>query len=99
MKLKSWVKVKGIKPEIVVAMIVIKSIIEKLGVEFVVTAITDGVHMKGSLHYSGYAIDVRTRDIPKSKLPTLLKEVKSALGLDYDCVLEATHMHVEFDPK
>jgi len=64
----------------------------------VVTYTINGMHKTGSLHYSGNAIDLRTRDLTiseKSRVAQLLKEI---LGDNYDVVVEKTHIHVEYDP-
>lgn len=69
--------------------------------EVTITSATDGQHMLTSLHYSGSAIDFRTRDLGLSRegLGDLAGELSSALGPDFDVVLEDTHLHVEWQPK
>lgn len=72
---------------------------KQLGKELVVTSLCDGRHSKNSLHYFGNAVDLRTRhlkDKEKAEVTVLLAKI---LGKDYDCVLEDTHLHVEFDPE
>lgn len=61
----------------------------------------DGVHKKGSKHYTGEAFDCRTRNIPGSlqAKKDIEKTIKRALGEDFDVVLEKDHIHVEYDPK
>jgi hypothetical protein len=59
----------------------------------------DGKHTAGSLHYSGAAIDVRTRDFPPEALPRLIARIKACLGDDFDVLLETDHIHLEFQPK
>jgi uncharacterized protein YcbK (DUF882 family) len=54
--------------------------------------------MKGSLHYSGNAIDLRTNDITKVKAEEFTKKLKEKLGSGYDAVLEGDHIHLEYDP-
>ncbi len=72
---------------------------QKAGRECVLTCGRDGVHMVGSLHYVGRAVDLRTIDLAKAKELSLFKELKNRLGKDYDVVLESNHIHVEYDPK
>lgn len=96
MKLKVGVDLRGVKPEIVVAMMVCEPIISKHA-EFVVTSVCDGKHMHGSKHYEGLAMDIRTREIPASMLKPCLEELKEALGPQYDVVLEGDHIHLEHD--
>lgn len=61
----------------------------------------DGVHGKGSKHYSGEAFDCRTRNIPgdhRAKVE-IFHTIKRVLGKDFDVILEKDHIHVEYDPK
>jgi hypothetical protein len=65
----------------------------------VVTAGHDGVHKTNSLHYRGYAVDIRTRDVPGWQLPHLYDACVAALGHDWDVRQEGDHFHVEYDPN
>lgn len=61
-----------------------------------ITSARDGNHMEGSKHYTGDAIDLRIWSIPD---PTGMRdELQTALGDDYDVILETDHIHVEWDP-
>lgn len=65
--------------------------------ECVVTCGDNGKHSKTSLHYSGNAVDLRRySDIDMKKLRD---EIKSRLNIDYDVILEETHLHLEFQPR
>lgn len=76
------------------------SIYAALGVPFVITSGTDGTHITGSLHYSGNAMDLRRWDLDaKGKTGLAVSQLESALGSNFDVVLESNHIHVEFDPK
>lgn len=99
MILKSDVRVRGIRPEIVVAMMVANSIFYVHGVAMVVTSGTEGTHSRTSLHYTGCAFDARIRDIPDETLRAIVKELKGGLGPDFDVVVENTHIHIEYQPK
>jgi len=57
-----------------------------------VTAIRDGNHMAGSLHYDGQAFDFL-------KMGRTKNEIKRAAGAGFDVVQHSTHFHVEYDPK
>jgi hypothetical protein len=99
LKLKPGVRVLGLKPEILTAMLVAESII---GDAFVITAAVDSNHKAGSLHYAGLAVDFRTNDLT-SPMDTILK-LRDALGPEYDVLLEDSglpnaHGHIEFQPK
>lgn len=69
------------------------------GHPFTVTSMEDSVHGPRSLHPSGNAADLRTRNLPVQALPDLVKALKLALGPQYDVVLESDHIHLEYDIK
>lgn len=99
MRLKAGVRVLGTRPETTLAMQAAADVLRRHDVEFVITSVTDGRHSRGSAHYAGNAFDFRTRHMGQG-LPVRVKaELTQALGGDYDVVLEATHIHVEYDPK
>jgi len=65
-----------------------------------ITSANDSKHMIGSLHYTNKAFDLRTRNIIEpthSKARTWVAKMQLALGDQYDIVLEADHIHAEFD--
>ena len=62
------------------------------GKDLFVTAIAEGNHCPGSLHYFYRAFDFRKNGI-------ILNEIKSELGNDFDIIEHSTHFHVEYDPK
>lgn len=65
-----------------------------------ITSGLDGQHKKNSLHASGKAIDIRTKDFPKTTdINDLRNLLQSALGNAYDVVRESDHIHIEYDPK
>jgi hypothetical protein len=101
MRLKSSVGLRGLQPELIPAMIIASEVYRELGFDFVLTSVTDSqeVHMKNSLHPKGYAMDVRTRNVPTEKHQALATELATRIGPQYDVVLESDHIHVEFDPK
>lgn len=93
MRIKSGVKLAGVRPEIVIAMHVVDSV---MGGKLVITSVVDGVHGVNSLHYVGLAFDMRTRDT--ADVNKLAKDIRNALGSEYDVVVEKTHIHIEFQP-
>ena len=102
MKLKPGVRVLGIRPEVVIAMVVANGIWARNGAELVVTSAIDGAHMRASKHYTGCAVDLRTHGLTAPE--EAVKGLKEALGDDYDVILEGRgdpneHCHEEFDPK
>jgi hypothetical protein len=78
---------------------VIAGIFNRNSYQLVITSGIDSVHMAGSLHYTGRAEDYRTRDIHPADLSRMVAEIRSALGSDYDVIIEPDHLHVEYDPN
>ena len=99
MKFKEGVKLNGSQPEIALALIVCDGVYKAYGQNMVVTSVTDGVHSRGSLHYVGFAFDLRTRDTHSQDLVRIHKDLLSSLTEEFDVVLEKDHFHVEFQPK
>jgi len=97
MPIKNGVDVGGLKPEILLAYIEACFIWREQGERAVITSGLDGRHMLGSKHYTGNAIDLRTRGLLNKAMAN--EKLASALGSDYDVVLEDDHIHVEYDPK
>ncbi len=92
--------VSGIRPEMVLAFVIIQRILNKYyDVEAVIVSCMDSKHGRGSLHFVGLALDLRTRDLQSKDLGTATIRIKEALGDDYDVVLETDHFHIEFQPK
>lgn len=96
MKLKPGVKIGGIRPELALGLMVAQSLWSK---ELVVTAVVDGQHSRGSLHYAGQAADLRTRDLSEAEMAQVKAQLGEALGAEFDVVVEADHMHLEWQPK
>jgi hypothetical protein len=103
-EVKQGADLKGIKPEAQHAIEVVDEIYKSFGQILVITSGTegydgDGVHKSGSLHYSGYAFDCRTRYFDSARVQTVAKAIREKLGRDYDVLVEKDHIHVEYDPK
>lgn len=96
--IKSGVKVGGLKPEALLAINIAAGVYRKYGYDLVLTSALDGAHSPNSRHYVGLAIDIRTRDIARYDLADIIQDLKTALGDEYDVVLEHDHLHVEHDP-
>ena len=61
MKIKKGVSLIGLRLVMRPVLIEADRIWDDLGQELVITSCTDGTHSPGSLHYYGYAVDLRTR--------------------------------------
>lgn len=78
---------------------VAESVFSAVGAELVVTSVTEGKHSPGSLHYVGLACDLRSNTLTPAQRVAIAQNLKEALGAEFDVVMEATHIHVEFQPK
>lgn len=99
----SWrtklLKIKtGVKPIILLIAAAVSNASEEFGFDPVITSGNDGVHMKGSKHYTFEALDIRTSNIPKGKVQPFIAALFKRLGSDFDIVLERDHIHCEYDP-
>ena len=99
LRLKKGVRVTGLRPELLLAITVASSIYEENKYECVVTSLVDQKHGYGSLHFQGSAVDLRIRHLEDDDVKLIVKELSSALGVDYDVVLESDHIHLEYQPK
>ncbi len=97
--IKPGADITGIRPEIVLAIVLAQPIFAAHGVPLVITSVMEGKHSRGSLHYVGLAVDLRVNDLPPSEWEIVTDQVKAALGPQFDVVLEKDHLHVEFQPK
>ena len=65
----------------------------------VITSAYDGKHRTNSFHYSGKALDFRTRTVKKSLRADLTNDIMRVLGIGFDVIFEGDHLHVEYDPR
>lgn len=103
--IKEGAKIKGIQPEILVGLAIIDKVFTKYGIDLIITEGTGGVHMQGSLHYVGQALDIRSNRISDVTMKkAILNECQILLGDEYDMIIEDLeqpneHYHAEFQPK
>ena len=104
-KIKKGVKLNGMTPEMLLAIIIADQVYTEYGFECWITSCTDGLHGFGSAHYTGNGVDLRTRNITRGKYQDRKKqkaicdEIRRRLGKNYDVALESNHAHIEFQPK
>jgi len=98
-KIKPGVSVRGLHAEILLGAQIVAAIYCRHNVECTITSGTEGVHKVGSAHYTGRALDFRTRNLTQEQMESLLQECKEALSSEFDVILEQDHLHLEFDPK
>ena len=99
MILKEGVKIQGISTELLFGLNVADGVYKDHGQELTITSLLDGKHSSTSLHYSGNAGDLRTRDVPKELHQPIRDDIKSKLGIDFDVILESDHIHMEYQPR
>lgn len=101
LSIKDGVRLQGLRPEMIVALIVANDVFREMGFDCVVTAGVDGSHSRGSEHYKGDALDFRTRHIATGLHKDIGEKIQARLGKDYDVVMEQNppHAHLEYDPK
>jgi len=97
MRIKKGVSILGLRPEMLLGLYIVDPIIESFKQETVITSCVDGTHMKGSRHYVGLAIDLRTWTLETPD--ECIRVMKEHLGEDFDVILESDHIHMEYDPK
>ena len=113
LKIKPGAELDGLTIEAIGAIVACLSVWTLLKREWV--TITEGTGAKhevaDSAHtvdyegdeYYGYAIDVRTRDLPggcKGEMAARAASyLRSTLGGAYDVVLHDTHIHIEYDKR
>ncbi len=97
--LKPGVKVEGLQPEILLGIMIANNVYQEAKQPFVVTSLLDGKHSSKSLHYSGHAADLRTRDLKGITAKEIADQIRGRLTIDYDVVVEDDHIHMEFDKK
>jgi hypothetical protein len=68
----------------------------KPGYEITITSGADGTHKPTSLHYTGDAVDIRTRDADFN-LATWVNRIQRKLGTRYTALLEKDHIHIQFN--
>lgn len=73
----------------------------------IVTGLGEEGHSKTSLHYGLHgdirtrAFDVRTKDLGQVNIDAIDNELRQRLAapLEFDIVWEASHLHIEYQPK
>jgi len=96
MEIKEGASLQGLNVTMRPVLIEWEKLCKKYNVEAVVTCGTDGAHSAGSMHYYGYALDLRTRDMTEGQKQTARQNMAVKLGLAYDVVLHRSHMHIEY---
>ncbi len=94
--LKKGVRLHGIKPELVLALVIADQVYTKMGHDLVITSVIDGEHGRASIHWVGGAVDIR---LPGDQGIAARNRIARRIGQDFDVVLEGNHIHIEWQPK
>ena len=86
----------GVTPRNLVILAAAANVGAQMDQDVTITSGTDGKHMVGSKHYSGEALDIR---LLGERTKEFMARLSSRLGSAYQVILEADHIHVEFDPR
>jgi hypothetical protein len=95
---KSGVALYGLQPEMLYAIDICTRIFASHNKSLVITSAKDGRHANFSLHYKGFAIDIRIWDI-KHEIVAYCQEIGRELGKNYQVINEGDHIHIEYDPQ
>lgn len=99
MKIKDGVIMAGLRLQMRQAIMAANQIWAEHGKELVITSALDGEHSASSLHYYGFAVDVRTRYFDNKELDDVVFELSRRLrsiDIGYRTVLHNTHLHIEW---
>lgn len=100
----SSVRLWEARPELLFGIATVAPLFGARGLPVVVTSLNDSQHRRFSLHYSGEAVDLRSKHVPREQLEDLVDEIRAALPEGtWDVLLEHQgesneHFHIEYDP-
>lgn len=93
---------KTIMPEVALALTVVQKIYSSNHKQMIITSTYEGKHKSGSLHYIGYAVDLRIRNLEEKEKKIIVETIKKDLYIvskKYQVVLHKTHLHIEYDRR
>lgn len=100
LSIKTGVRLHGLKPEALLAIMVVNEIYQQSGHKAVLISVVDGDHDGGpfstSSHYGGMAFDVQR---PMGDPTELVNTIKAALGEEFHVTINKTHIHVAYMPQ
>lgn len=105
MKITKSASIQGLKPEMRVVLVEAEKIWKRKNIKdgITITSGTDGIHSAGSLHYYGYALDLRTRYFKKEEALEISIELRNILKNKYSpfygVYYHKTHIHTQYIPE
>jgi len=93
-----------VRPKNLVIAAACANVAEIMNITTTITVGNNGKHMKGSKHYDGNALDIRSKDMKPEIKYSFLAKVMTRLGIGYEGFIEDEgtaneHFHIEYDPK
>ena len=98
LRLKTGVRLYGLQPEMLYCLDRCVDLWPD-GASVTVTSARGDKHSRQSLHYSGNAVDLRTRDITDAQIREVILKLRQVLGARFDVIYEGNHLHLEHQPK
>ena len=102
LRLKHGVDLRGLQPPLIFALVALDSLCNSYNASYLITSVCDDApgRLPDSLHRKGLAFDFTILNPTRILTYSLASDIlTSALGPQFDVVLESDHIHVEFDPK
>lgn len=104
MRLKENIRLHGVRPEVVLAIMVVDSIYlemfkDQYPTGVMITSVSDGKHSETSGHYAGAAFDCRVWFLSPEQVSTLSITIQNLLGPDFFVKVEKDHIHVGWRPR
>jgi hypothetical protein len=98
MKIKEGVSLQGLHLEMRDVIVAADRIWHDYGRELVITSGTESTdaHWAGSLHFYGYALDLRTHYFNPGDKKEIAETLQATLGNNYKVIAETTHIHAHF---
>jgi len=98
MRMKPLVNCLGVKPEILLALMVACEVYNEFGIDMTVTSLTDSKHGAHSHHYKGLAVDLGVVGMNADQVEDCRKEIQRRVCSQYQVINEKNHIHIEYDP-
>jgi hypothetical protein len=96
---------ENVRPLSLLIAAAVANVAQEWSVRVVITSGNDSTHMDGSKHYSGEALDIRSKTFEsEASKRRFMSDVLARLGPDYQAILEDhggpnEHIHIEHDPN
>ena len=107
---KQGVEFHDLSTQMVLAHSIVLHVFTRRALDCIITCGSDGTHSNKSLHYSGNALDYRTRHMTETEAIEVHAEIRKQLPKDFDVVNHPReilagvvkspgHLHIEYQPR